>query len=311
MSLINFIRERAYRRRTPKESITLPSAARFTIVPTRFGIAFLTLLLVMFIWSVNHQLNLGYALIFILAFTTFFSAALTVGYLAKLRLDSDDAEPVFCGQEAYFPITLIDTIGQSRPEIILSNAQKTIHCEGIEAGKQSTVLLPQFTLQRGRQNILPFEISTALPFGLFIAWQWLRLKGEVIIYPEPVGELPLPLEISKDEGKMIAENLGDDELTGLQPYQPGDALSRVAWKQLGRGEMMVKRFGGEGGERVVLDYAKAIGDNETRLCQLSKWIVDCDAANLIYALRLPHQFIDFGRGKTHFHHCLTALADCP
>lgn len=294
---------------TPREMVQLSSAMRSPVVPTKFGLAFGMLMLVMFIWSVNHQLNLGYALTFIIAFVVMFSAAMTVSTLAKLRIITRPPTPVFCGERALFPVILQETEGRDRMAMTLANDFEEVICGGVKAGEHTEVFMPQLTFKRGRLAMLPLELRTTQPLGLFVTWTHFILQNEIMVYPAPVGHLPLPFEVSQAVGDLLAEGSGDDELVGLKPYHEGDPLSRVAWKQLGRGEMLIKQFAGEGSEQVVLDFNHITGDTETRLSQLAKWIVECDSTNREYSLRLPNQIIDFGRGNTHYHQCLTALAE--
>ena len=50
------------------------------------------------------------------------------------------------------------------------------------------------------------------------------------------------------------------------------------------------------------------GDTETRLSQLSRWVVDADAKDLRYGLCLPGVDIPVDSGESHRHRCLQALA---
>lgn len=79
---------------------------RVFIVPTRPGIAFAVLLLVMLVGALNYSLGLGFAL-------TFFSGAcavadmyLTAKNLAMLELAPGRAPAVFAGEEAQFELHL-------------------------------------------------------------------------------------------------------------------------------------------------------------------------------------------------------------
>ncbi|MFC2305114.1 MAG: hypothetical protein ACFNT5_08080, partial [Cardiobacterium hominis] len=93
-------RARAYWRARQREAVgsrLLPSVLRMPVVPTRFGLAFLAVLAVMFVWSANHQLNLGYALTF-LAFSVFLlGGTITAGQLAGLAFAAQGGAPVWAG----------------------------------------------------------------------------------------------------------------------------------------------------------------------------------------------------------------------
>ena len=74
--------------------------------------------------------------------------------------------------------------------------------------------------------------------------------------------------------------------------------------------MLVKKFSGAGSRRVWFEYDNTLPlpDDEARLRQLCRWIVDADRDGLAYGLRLPGFEAEPARGNAHFHRCLGALA---
>lgn len=308
--LLARFRERWLQRQTAEREKVLSSMARLPVVPSGFGLALGVLLVVMFVWSANHQLNLGYALTFLVAMLALLSAGMTVAQLAGLRLQLDDAQPVFAGEVARFPLQVEDLEGRLRVGLRFVAAGRAVWLDHVDAGGRETVFLEMETAyRRGRQVLDAVDVSTTQPLGLFLSWQWLRLEAEVLVYPEPKGHLPLPYQLTARPGALAAEAGGEDELVGLAPYRVGDSLSRVAWKRSGRGgERMIKRFAGEGAPEVMLDYAQAAGDVEARLSQLCRWVLAAEAEGLAYGLRLPNEVFAVARGTQHRDRCLRALA---
>lgn len=310
MPLLAALRERWLRRQTGASEKVLSSMVRLPVVPSGFGLALAVLLVVMFVWSANHQLNLGYALTFLVATVALLSAGLTVAQLAGLRLALEEAQPVFAGEVARFPLRVQELDGRLRSGLKFVAAGREVWLDGMEAGVEETVFLPMQTLpQRGWQWLDAVDVSTTHPLGLFLSWQWLKLEAKVLVYPFPQGDLPLPYRLTAQRGALTAEASGDDELVGLAPYRVGDSLSRVAWKRSGRGgEWLIKRFAGEGAPEVMLDYAQMNGTVEGRLSQLCQWILVAEGEGLLYGLRLPGQEFALGHGVMHRDRCLRALA---
>lgn len=311
MQWANRLRERVWAKQAPKARAVLAAVGRMPIVPTKFGWAFNALLLVMFLWTVNHQLNLGYALLFICFTMAVLSAVLTVGCLARLEVSFREPAPVFAGEAAALPLVLKENSGRARPLLLIANRSHQTVCRGIAAGETAEVMLAQDMLKRGIHPAAPLEIAAVLPFNLYFAWQWITLQADIVVYPAPVGTQPMPASPADDGKGMLAAGQGDDELSGLSPYQSGDPLSRVAWKQAGRGELSVKRFAGEGAEKVCLDYTLAQGGHEARLSQLARWIVDAEAAGIYYSLKINGSETAYHRGAAHYHECLKILAVQP
>lgn len=303
-------RERWLQRQQASRERVLPSMARLPVVPSGFGLALGAVLVVMFIWSANHQLNLGYALTFLVAVVALLSAGLTVAQLAGLRLVLADAQPVFAGEVARFPLQVGDEDGRLRSGLRFAAAGREVALAHVAAGGRETVFLEMETMPaRGWQFLDAVDVSTTQPLGLFLSWQWLRLEARVLVYPEPKGDLPLPFQWTAQRGALAAQASGEDELVGLASYRVGDSLSRVAWKRSGRGgEWMIKRFAGEGAPEVMLDYAQAVGGVEARLSQLCQWVLAAEAEGLAYGLRLPNEVFVVARGAWHRDRCLQALA---
>lgn len=266
-------------------------------------------MLVLFIWSVNYRINLGYGLTFLIATIGLLSAALTVGYFARLRVHAGDAAPVWAGESAWFPVIIEESDDEARPGLWVSNRHAKLWCDGIDPGTTTTLALAQPVAHRGWQEMEPIQLHTSFPLGIFVTWQWLRLEARVLVYPKPEGEQVLP-ETSGNVAQEPTEGRnGEEEFSALATYQPGETLSRVAWKQSARGELQIKRFAGVGGAEVLLDYRTLSGDVETRLSQLTEWIVQCERENRPYALRLPGVSVDFGLGGAHRGRCLRLLAE--
>ena len=73
--------------------------------------------------------------------------------------------------------------------------------------------------------------------------------------------------------------------------------------------MYSKKYAGEASKSIFLDWAHTTGDKETRISQLTRWVIDAHAAKIKYGLKLGGG-LDFAPNNTeaHYHQCLAALA---
>lgn len=287
----------------------LRSNGRMPILPTRFGASLFGLLVIMFVWSANHQLNLGYALTFLVLMMALMSSGFTVAQLSELEVRIAPSEPVWLGDDACFHVDIYEHQGKTRARVQVKSMSGTGQTVDIPAHGHVRAQVFESTVMRGYHRLNVVELSSHFPLGLFETWQWLNLDAQVLVYPKPAGDLPLPLSWTHGVEQSALGGTGEEDLSGLRPFVLGDALSRVAWKNRGRGgEWLVKQFEGSGQLRLVLDFAKTEGHLEERLSQLAAWIVEAEAQNAEYALRLPTLEIPFGGGQEHYHRCLSALA---
>jgi uncharacterized protein (DUF58 family) len=104
---------------------------------------------------------------------------------------------------------------------------------------------------------------------------------------------------------------GEEEFAGLRAYAPGVPLKHMAWKVLARGgEPAVRVYSDLGAQPEWLDWSALAGlDTETRLSQLCRWVLQCEAGQpRPYGLKLPGAEIAPGHGAPHRARCLRALA---
>ncbi len=79
---------------------------RAYILPTQKGLYYLIVLAIMFVWSVNYALSLGYALTFLTGIISLIAAVLTVNNLSSISLTSSTQPSFFAKEPAYFNLII-------------------------------------------------------------------------------------------------------------------------------------------------------------------------------------------------------------
>ncbi len=84
---------------------------------------------------------------------------------------------------------------------------------------------------------------------------------------------------------------GDEDFAGLRAYQPGMPLKHMAWKVLARGgDAAVQSYTALAAQPEWLEWSSLEGqDTETRLSQLCLWVLESEAAQRVFGLRIPGQ----------------------
>jgi len=168
-------------------------------------------------------------------------------------------------------------------------------------------------LRRGVIRLERFEVRTRYPFGWFRAWTYVQSPLTAYVAPMPAGEHALPGTDAAAGTAAPSESRGDDDFAGLRSYEPGIPLKHMAWKVLARGgEPAVRSYTGLAVQPEWLEWA-ALGrlDEEARLSQLCRWVLEAESAQRAYGLRLPGTEIRPARGPAHRSACLRALAAYP
>ena len=279
---------------------------RVFILPNRFGLLFVLVLLVLWMGAINYNNGLAYVLTFLLGALSQVSILHTYRNLAGLTFSAGRALPVFAGEQAQFVIR-IDNPGGMRHAVTLRTAPAAPVLADVE--QHANVTLTRATTQRGYLHLGRFTVSTVFPLGMFRAWSHLDLDLRCLVYPHPAAARDLPPVSHSALGDYGAAR-GADDYSGLRAYQPGDSLRHVHWKSAARNDvMLVKQFDGGGAQELWLDWhTLPHADVETRLSILCRWVLDAHAAGCRYGLRLPEREIAPANDERHRQECLTALA---
>lgn len=285
------------------------SARRIFILPTRAGMGFAGLLLVMFLAAINYDNNLIFGLTFLLASLALVTMLHTYRNLAHLQLRVGQGQPGFVGDRLGFQLWLRSNEGRTRYAVVVTTVAGDTARTHVTADGNSLWLHPE-ARTRGPNRLGLVTIGSTYPLGLFYAWSRVEFAHSELAYPAPAPPGP-PLP-STGDGKRHsgAHNSGPEDFRGLRTYRAGDSLRHVHWKALARERgLLTKEFGGGQAGSCWLDFtATPEQDLENRLRRLCRWVLEAERAQLSYGLRLPDQSIPPARGNAHRDRCLSALA---
>ncbi len=297
------------RRMPPANSIELNQRNIF-ILPTREGMYFVMMVVLMVLAAINYQNSLIFSIAFLLASLFMVSILHTFRNLSGLVVQAGPVKPAFAGEDAEFSLIVSRQGARTYEGLTMGWDVNLMHGADLLDEEESRCRLFVPTSQRGRFNPGRMLIQTTYPVGLFRSWSWVDLDLETLVYPRPVfaGEVPESLSATS-EGEVVKRD-GVDDFHGLRAFRAGDSLRRIAWKSYARTEeLQVKEFAAFVDRRVWLDYDHFAGmDRENRLSRLCSWVLKLSAGNDEYGLRLPGIEIPPGRGPEHRERLLRELA---
>jgi uncharacterized protein (DUF58 family) len=306
-----------FENRLPRSDSWTLTQRNLYILPTTAGWSFGVTLAVMLLAAINYQLNLGYALTFLLGGAALVSMHQTHANLRRLSLRVKAPAPVFAGEPATLEI-VFDNPGGERHGVGLGLYEA--HREGMafcDVPAQGSALLHlRFTpLQRGRHALPTLLVETHFPLGLFRAWTVWRPAAQVLVYPAPEQPAPaLPAGQPLAGGDPSARQGAGSEFDGVRAYRRGDPLRQVAWKKVARaGEMVSRDTSASTAQTLMLDFsaagdARGGHDTEQRLSRLATWVLAAERGGLVFGLRLPGQDLPPAGGEAQRRDALTALA---
>lgn len=265
----------------------------------------------MLLVATNYANSLSFVLTFLLAGTGLVGMYHTHRNLLGLEIEGPVPDDVFAGREAHFTVVLRNPAAQSRYAVQLrSDTDTEAGPVDVPAGGSATLTVPVATVRRGPVPLPRLRLHTEFPLGMFHVWSWVHLDLAGLAYPAPRGNAPLPPLQNMEQAGETDAHTGREDFAGLRPYERGDPPRLIHWKAYARsGELLTKQFHDPRRQTLWLDWeALAPLAGEARLSQLSRWVLDAEAAGLAYGLRLPGETIAPALGATHRQQCLRALA---
>ena len=295
------------------------------VLPSAAGWALALTLLILLVASINFQLNLGYALTFLIAGSAL--ASLWLGHRnmrgVELRLNAVPA--IFQGERAALPVVL-QTIQGSHHRYSLSLAVQNTHGQtawahtDVPAGQTASVELGVVPALRGWHAVPRLVVESRYPLGVFRLWSYWQPDSRILVYPAP--ESPMPPIRQRDavdalphgQRSLTRSNAGEHD--GVRSYQRGDALRTIVWKKTatswasGSGDMVVRNHAAPPRNSVWLTaLATGLRDPEAQIARLTAWVLHADAQQWQWGLQLPSgHCIAPSSGAQHLQDCLLALA---
>lgn len=295
----------------PESGAIVLSQGRVYILPTRQGLLFAAVLLIMLTGSINYVLGLGFVLTFLLFALAMNAMIHTFRNLANLRVSGGRAQPVFAGDVAHFLVHLDNASDAERYAIGLTGDGSSNAF--VDLPPRSTVPA-MAAIPAPRRGILRpgrLTLFTRYPLGLYRAWSYLDLDLHCTVYPRPAfPALPLP-PAAASSGSGAQSGRGQEDFAGLRQYHIGDSPRHVAWKAAARDQgLLTKQFSGRAETQLWLEWTQLPAQMavEERLSHLARWVLDAHAAGLAYGLRLPGKTVDLAAGEAQREACLEALA---
>ncbi|WP_417541554.1 DUF58 domain-containing protein [Methylophaga thalassica] len=298
---------------------------RIFIMPSAYGYAYVVLLLIMLLGAINYNNSLGYLLCFLLVGLGQVTMHHSHRNIKGLTVNVHGLDPVFSGQPAQFRLTTTNhkpypsyqlevrhksSAKKSRwPFIKRYQSLQLLDIVDGNNNQSSTLSIP--TQKRGWQSLNTLSIVSFYPLGLFQCWTLYETTAQVLVYPSPKGQKPLPITDQTGQESHHKEQHGEDDFAGLRPYREGEALHRVAWKAMARDDQMrSKQFSSPQGRELLFRWEDVtdLKDTEQKLSQLCQWICQAEQQGDRYGLILPQTKVSPSHGPSHQQHCLKQLA---
>jgi uncharacterized protein (DUF58 family) len=310
MHLVETLQRWLLKRVSKQDSVTL-SAGNIYILPTREGLIFAFLILIMLSAAINFNNSLIFFITFLLTGVGIISMLMTQRNLLDLNFSISHVQSVFCYEVLHIPLNISQYKISKHAKLSIATTLDG-HCEITDIHPHDTTLvrLTFASHKRGHANLPPFEISSIFPLGLFRAWANIDLNSDAIVYPKPAKNFSYHPETGTDSEGQGEKGRGFDDFSGFKTYQAGESLRQIHWKAYAREQgLLSKIFSGSNTRDYWIRWNELSShDTEQKLSQICRLLINAEQRGDRYGLELPSQTFTIDQGYQHQHRCLKAIA---
>ncbi len=279
------------------------------IRPTRLGWGMLAVAAASWLMALNYSVNLAYALAFwILAFAVWamLQAVLQLYGSTPQRIDTAEC---FAGDNAVLTIAVHgEKLRERRLYLRFILSEKThqpfkqpeMQLLDSSGDDQHSVRLNFPAPRRGIFPVPVLQIYTHAPFALLSVYAFLRTDWRVTVYPAPLAHPFTAAASGNGEGERVTRQ-GRDDVAYLSPYQAGDPLKQVAWKQYAKsGKLLSKQMEEEASlspDTISYRDYPAATDRDALAAYLCHRVLIAEQNRQRYTLELPHHTIPPQNGQ--------------
>ena len=292
------------------------------IRPTKVGVWFVLLTLLIGIAATNTGNNALYMVLALMLATLVVSGVLSRNNVRKLEIEITSPEEIFAGTPAVFQVRL-ENVARFIPKwlllVSLSDQAPTLLCSYLPRRSRQTLLAELTFPRRGRHRLRSAHLATLFPLGLFRKGMRQQVDLDVLVYPRLLAGRHSISRSAAAFGATRSRSPGwGHDLHSLRQLRAGDDPRRIHWKQTARtGKMIFMELEAEKSRRVsvVIDNAldpteglEAQERLELRISRAASASLDYLSAGFEVELVTRSERVPFASGSRQRGRILEALA---
>ncbi len=256
---------------------------------TRYSLLVVILLFGLFLEAYMHNFNLVYITLFFVFAAAFAAGPLGVMNLGKIETAFQGCSRLFARREGYCRFEIVNTGDSPAWGLELRSADAFAELPAVMPRTPLRAALALTPKRRGRMTLSDCRIESLFPLATVRFVLPVKASCETIVYPEPKGE-PLHSFLLRERAPF-----GDEtDFDGLARYSGSENASRIHWPSVAKGEISVKTFEHETrSDTLRFDFYRCGPDDETRLSQLTLWVLECEEAKVPFSVIMPGRTLHY------------------
>ncbi|MDD3591386.1 MAG: hypothetical protein PHO65_01980 [Sulfurovum sp.] len=252
------------------------------------------LLFGLFLEAYMHNFNLVYIVLFFVFALAFVASPFGIYNMANLTLTLQGSERLFAQKRSAIYLSLKNDKSAESYALKLECMGQSLFVPVLKAQSGEILALSFSPERRGKMKIGICSLQSLFPLATIRFLLPLDLATHKVVYPRPQGS-SLETFLSRRRGRYGLES----DFEGISPHAGDAPIGKIHWPSVAKGESALKKFTHEIPlEHLNFDFYQAGKNDEARLSQLTRWILECEAQNLDFQVQMPHENLDSKRMST-------------
>lgn len=245
----------------------------------------------LFLEAYMHNFNLVYIVLFFVFALAFFASPFGIYNMADLALAYQGSDRLFAKKGSTIYLALTNSKSTESYALKLECMGQSLFVPSLKAQSKEILALSYTPERRGKLEIGACSLESLFPLATIRFLLPLDLSAHRVVYPRPQGS-SLETFLSRQKGRYGQES----DFEGISPYTGDAPLGKIHWPSVAKGESALKKFAYEIPlEHLNFDFYQAGKNDEARLSQLTRWILECEAQKLDFQVQLPHENLNSKR----------------
>lgn len=251
--------------------------------PTKYFFILILAIISLFIQAYMHNYNIVYIMMFFLVSVAGTSTLFGMLNLHPLEIKFLSHDRLFATQTGSLTLLASNSASYGLYDFHFSYAQSKLYLQSLQAHESKAISFEIQFPQRGRHPLKELYVLSFFPLIHERKMRTYKLKGEIIVYPKPQGD---SLRKQLAQKKQTSGDL--DDFKGITRFIDGENISSIHWASLAKNDtLMSKRFVyTQTQEKLHFSFSDLHGDAESRLSQLTLWVLEASELNFDFTLDL-------------------------
>jgi len=257
--------------------------------PTKYFWFLILIIVGLFLQAYMHNHNIVYLMMFFLVGVAGAASLYGVLNLYYIKVSLLSYERFFAKESASYTLLIQNDSKYTLYDIHITSNSETKHLISIQAYDKVRLSFSTKFLTRGLHYLESVEVSSLFPLPHELKYKSINIEKSIFVYAQPKG-----ISLFNIYHKNNSINGEIDEFDGIKLFHQGESISYIHWPSLAKNSTLQSKsflFESEN-EKLHFDLEKIKGDFESRLSQLTLWVLECEKNSLEFTLTLKERVIN-------------------